>query len=78
MRKVRAVWCPHCGGRIQPLPEPQRADASDSAAVIEGLATVDNDISNESSDEKTANDFAAALRRNTPRGQLPPARRNRS
>lgn len=59
MRKVRTVLCPHCGSEIKPLPEPQGADAS----ARERLVTVADDFSNESSDDKTANDFAAVVRR---------------
>ena len=58
------------GPKIKLPPSPRGADAPASTGLIERLTSVAGDFSNESSDEKTVNDFAAALRRNTFRRQL--------
>jgi hypothetical protein len=63
MKKLKIVLCPHCGSKINPLAAPRGADAP--ARIIERWTGEADDFSNESSDEKTADDFAAALRRNT-------------
>jgi hypothetical protein len=65
MKKVKIVFCPHCGGQIEPLPSPRGGEAPARTGLIERLTSIADDFSNESSDEKTADDFAAALSRNT-------------
>ncbi|HEY7318910.1 MAG TPA: hypothetical protein VIE89_15150 [Candidatus Binatia bacterium] len=75
MKKVKIVLCPHCGGQINPLPIPRGAAAP--AGVIECWTGEAGDFTNESSNEETANNFAAALRRNSFGPSYRPAQRNR-
>ena len=63
MKKVnKSDLCPLCGGERKPVTKTSRAALHASAAIVyKAPKTVASSFGSESSDDQTANDFAAAL-----------------
>jgi hypothetical protein len=58
----KSAICPLCGGDRKPGTKASRADVRDGRAVVrDAVTTITDSVVTESSDDKTANDFAQVL-----------------
>jgi hypothetical protein len=62
MKKGKSYLCPLCGRKKKPAPKTSRADVREGVSVLRAPRTaVADSVVAESSNDQTANDFAAVL-----------------